>query len=249
MKLVLPRPPERYDQRFEEQRNGLIERAVGSSPAATAPAWGGITGTLADQTDLDARFDAVEADVATAQGDITTLQGDVSAAQGDITTLQSDVTALQASVPNMIVLGSDVSSTSTTSAATPISGLAISVTAGKRYHVRYVLYGSTAANTKGMKFSFLRTTADNPVTMLMLHGTGPSSAAVSSSIGVVGATGSTADLNSFNSAGTNNVPIFIEGFFLAGTADGTVTLQVGTETGGSAVTIKAGSFVEYREIP
>ncbi|MFN7829814.1 MAG: hypothetical protein ACK5NX_01290 [Armatimonadota bacterium] len=65
-KLVLPTPPVRYDPAVEAQRNLLIERAVqrasntgGTTPTGTA--WGDITGTLSDQTDLQAALDGKQA--------------------------------------------------------------------------------------------------------------------------------------------------------------------------------------------
>lgn len=59
-KLVLPAPTPTYDSRAESQRNLLIEQAVsraGNSGSASV-AWGGITGTLSAQTDLQTALDA-----------------------------------------------------------------------------------------------------------------------------------------------------------------------------------------------
>lgn len=64
VKLVLPRPSEKYDPREEAQRNQLIEQAfgrTGGGGTAAATSWGGIIGTLSDQTDLQAALDAAEA--------------------------------------------------------------------------------------------------------------------------------------------------------------------------------------------
>lgn len=84
-KLVLPRPTDAYDSRAEAQRNLLIEQAfsrVGGGGGATATAWGGITGTLSDQTDLQAALDALQGgvDAAEAQGWTVVTAGQTLAA-------------------------------------------------------------------------------------------------------------------------------------------------------------------------
>ena len=63
-KLVLPRPPERYDAQAESQRNLILEQAfaqLGLNTPAVTVSWGGITGALSAQTDLQAALDGKQA--------------------------------------------------------------------------------------------------------------------------------------------------------------------------------------------
>jgi hypothetical protein len=48
---------------------------------------------------------------------------------------------------------------------------------------------------------------------------------------------------------TQSYPAFLEGMVVAGaTPSGTVTVQLASETAGTNVTMKAGSFIKYREV-
>jgi len=59
-KLVLPRPPERYDSQAEAQRNLLLEQAFAQLGASVGgvTSWGTIIGTLSAQADLQAALNA-----------------------------------------------------------------------------------------------------------------------------------------------------------------------------------------------
>lgn len=240
-RLVLPRPSERYDPRLEAERNLLIERAVSQpSDAAPAPAWGDITGTLADQTDLDARFTAVEGDVATAQGDIATLQGDVA--------------NLAANQPTIAVVSADVTTTLVSPSRAIVSALTIPVVAGKRYKVKFVLaYNTDNANT-GLALNLNRVTANNAYAFVSQISAGSVSGANRVQWAGAGAgTGFGANdfFSSFGHTSAVGTGLYVaEGILFAAASDGQVELHIAVENGATGtVTVLAGSYVEYQALP
>jgi hypothetical protein len=125
------------------------------------------------------------------------------------------------------------------------TGLAFPVTAGRTYRFECFVVFRTAATTTGLKlgltcpaFSVLAAHANIPIaldgTAAMLHGTLSSSgdSVVGTGIGVVN---------------TDHLAV-INGLFVP-TANGTVQVQHASEVSGSAVTVRAGSVLQYQEIP
>ena len=85
--------------------------------STTSTTWGGIVGTLSDQTDLHNRFNSVEDDVVILD-DVVTLLSD------DVTTLENQVNSIE---PTITVTGVDKTLINTEKCFTTVSGLTITL--------------------------------------------------------------------------------------------------------------------------
>ena len=75
-------------QLVQTDADGKLPSLDGSNltnlPGGVGTAWGGITGTLTAQADLESRLSDIEVDVSVNQLDISDLQSDVTTLQNDI---------------------------------------------------------------------------------------------------------------------------------------------------------------------
>jgi hypothetical protein len=145
-----------------------------------------------------------------------------------------------------------VASVDTTSSvlATPtdIAGLSFAAVSGKKYLVRAALFVYSAVNTTGLGISAKATGAPTTSTQFFAHEAwilGPSFTYVpitsfSDTPGVLPST----DATSSTAPQVNR----FHGYFVT-TGAGTFQLRLKTEVDASAVTVKAGSYLEYLELP
>jgi hypothetical protein len=232
----------------------------------TSGAWGAITGTLSSQTDLqnalNAKSDSGHNHDTAYEAKNSNIQAHVSAAHApsdaqknsDITKAEIEAVLTGAitshshsggSDPwNYIKLASDFTTTSTTAVA--VTGLAFTPAANTSYEFVARLLTRSAATatgarpgvswatglTDGVAFAQQATSAS-----AMVFGNGNINAAFVAAAGAMANT-------------TQSWPALIEGFVIAGSSpSGTVKIQLASETAGTTVTIKAGSFLKYRSLP
>lgn len=234
---------------------GLVNAAVAEAVASGgAPVWGDITGTLADQTDLDTTLDGLATSIAGkesafAKGDL--VQGAGVTLTGDLTERlvgTGNITIAAAGAETVAVMSADVSSTTTAVADAPLTALAMTVEAGKRYHFRILLQFVSAVNTTGLRFNLLRTTADNEMLYVLEHGQGATTASLNRSDYFASGTSPGGNVITTAAPSPDLSLVVIEGILNPSSANGTVTPRIASEVAGSSVTIKAGSFIRYREI-
>jgi hypothetical protein len=130
---------------------------------------------------------------------------------------------------------------------TNVTGLSIAVTAGVTYKYKFNVLYTSAATTTGLKIGITHPAATTSSAIVII----PESTIDGTAFLFSGLLSSSGDfVESENSpAATPAVMLAkIEGVFIA-SANGTIQLQAATETGGSAIVIKSGSFVEIVEIP
>ena len=74
--------------------NGDLELKT-SGGGGGGVAWGGITGTLSNQTDLDTALTNLSNDITTIDGEITTIEGDITTIQSNITTIDGQISDIE----------------------------------------------------------------------------------------------------------------------------------------------------------
>jgi hypothetical protein len=137
------------------------------------------------------------------------------------------------------VLGSDVADSSGTCTFTNATGLSFSVTSGTTYRFRANITYTSAATTTGLGLA-----ATGPSASLLSYTF--SSPLTNNTLGGGGGTGNSASgciASAVSTASTGNTAT-IEGL-ITPTASGTLQLTFATEVGASAITIKAGSTIEW----
>lgn len=143
-----------------------------------------------------------------------------------------------------IRLGNDFTTSSGT--AVPITGMEFTPSANERYEFYAILLTRTATATVGPRPGLAWPTGmtDGVVTIrqtssatAVVIGNGNVNAAVLVPVGGVPNT-------------TQSFPAVIEGMAIAGASpSGTIKIQLASETAGTNVTVKAGSYLKYRTVP
>jgi hypothetical protein len=149
-------------------------------------------------------------------------------------------TTISATGNNSTVLSSDVATTSTTIAN--VTGLSFNVTSGLTYKFRFFIAYSSAATAYGSRWSI-----NGPSTTFLYYFSNYSltATAMTNNQGLSGYNVPAAANASSASTGSNIA--IIEGI-IRPSANGTVIARFASEVAGSAITAKAGSFVEYKQI-
>lgn len=147
-------------------------------------------------------------------------------------------------MPPMPPITADVVDSTATS-NTDITGLAFPVTSGRMYWFKAAIPYTAAATTTGAEFG-----VDTPASPTFLSvrteiaaATGPSATAQQVQNTATDDGGSPAS----DSATTAGNLAIVEGF-VRPSASGSVQFRMDTEVGSSAITVKAGAFVEYRDL-
>ena len=237
--------------------------------------WGGLTGTLSDQLDLQVALNGKAASSHThAQTDVTGLVATLAAKEPADSAIQAHITSAHApanaqknsditkaeieakltgviashshagggSDPwTIVTLASDFSTTNAT--AQNVTGLEFTPAANTKYMFEAMLMCRTASATIGPRPGLAWPTGGTDgvamIDMTSAAGTrvmqnGNIAAAVLAPVGGLPTT-------------TQSWPCSIWGLFHAGASpSGTVKVQLATETAGTSVTIKAGSYLRYR---
>lgn len=139
------------------------------------------------------------------------------------------------------VLGGDVANSALDTLA-DVTGLSFPVSSGITYKFRFFILFTTVAATTGSRW-----TINGPATTLLRYRAEWSSAALGPRFTIDGRStyDSPATANSSSSGGNNEA--VIEGI-VTPSAGGTVIARFASEISGSAVTAKAGSYVEWEAI-
>lgn len=136
-----------------------------------------------------------------------------------------------------IVLGADVADSSGACTTTDITGLSFSVANGQTYRFHAMLQYTAAATTTGAQW-----TATAPANnFISLKTTTPTSATTNDTANINTSDGGTCSTTSFDTAGNLAT---IDGM-VAPTADGVLQLRMASEVDSSAITVKAGSTLEW----
>lgn len=136
------------------------------------------------------------------------------------------------------VLQSDVSNSTTSSA--DVTGLSFPVASGRTYKFRFVAEVASAATTTGVGLGVNGPT----VTRITYRSHIPTTASTDTIAHVTGTTLDSYTASTDVASTTGNLCL-LEGI-VTPSADGTMILRFKSEVGASAVTVKAGSFVEWR---
>jgi len=251
--------------------------AFAAPPGGGGASWGGITGTLSNQTDLQSAFDgksatthnhdASYAAIGHAHAGVyepanVNIQAHVVAAHAPSDAQKnSDITKaeIEAKLTGVITshshsgggsdpwtyikLASDFPTTSAT--AVDVTGMAFTPAANTSYEFEAMLMTRTATTTvgprpglawpTGMTDGVARIKQTSSATA-ELTTNGNINAALLSAVGGL-------------PTNTRSYPANIKGMVIAGASpSGTVKIQLASETAGTNVTIKAGSFLKYRVI-
>lgn len=233
----------------------LINAAVSEASGGTV-AWGGISGSLPDQTDLQAELDAINGDIGTLttavagkedsfskgsliQGAGVTLTGTLTGrlvGAGDV-----EISAGASSGWTYVVLGSDFTTGSTSPQATD---LLFTPAANTAYEVEAKLLISSSVNT----------TAAQPG--IDWPATGPSMDFAAANI-YVPQTASGLRFDALSkpdgASGATSIPTTsdiylatLDAYFKASTVSTNFIVTLESEVASSNVTLKAGSFIRYR---
>ena len=224
----------------------LLQAAIAEAGGGGS-SWGGITGTLTDQTDLDAALDAKEP--AFTKGDLVqgagvTLTGTLTdrlVGAGDIT-----VEAASASEWTTVVLGTTYSTTS--GGNTAVTGFNFTPAINKTYAIEGFFLLTTTVATTGP-----RPGVHNWPSGL---GTGsaarieaPNSATASAQANLVGGTIGLALSTGLPTTGGNGYMALLDAVMrTTSTTSGAFEIGLGSETAGTSVSMLAGSYIRYREI-
>lgn len=216
----------------ETKLAGIASGATANSTDATLQARANHTGTQTAATISDfteASQDVVGAMVAAAGGSYDDTAGTIALPGGDPWTylaLASDISTLSASAVN-------------------ISGLAFTPAANKTYEFEALLLCRTAVATVGPRVGLAWPTGmTDGVAEIGVPTSGTADVLVYGNINaaLLAAVGGLPGT-------TSSYPSRIKGMVIAGASpSGTVKVQMASETAGTTVTAKAGSFIKYREI-
>lgn len=166
----------------------------------------------------------------------------VMAANGSQKLQQSFAAGPITSSRSIVVLGSNqVNNNAVANTLQDVTGLNFAVVTGNPYFFRFNLVYSAAATTTGCRF-----TLTGPATSVLAIHSRYSLTTTSETINYVNAYSLPAASNASSANTAGNIGI-VEGR-ITPTVDGTVQLQFASEIANSAITVLAGSFVEYQII-
>lgn len=144
---------------------------------------------------------------------------------------------------NSTVLGSDViNNNATANTIADITGLSFSVNSGSRYWFRFWIWWTSAATTTGARFSINGPTATGQIAYRSDYSLTATTRTIIEAIAY--------DIPAASNASPANIAgniAMIEGF-IQPTANGTVIGRLASEVASSAITAKAGSFVEFIQV-
>lgn len=210
---------------------------LGHTHEGGSASWGGIGGTLVDQTDLQTALNGKSATSHNHDGTYAPSGHDHAGVYSPV-----GHTHAGGSDPwTYITLGSDFVTSSAT--AVNVTGLEFTPSANTRYEFAARLMTRTATATVGPRpgvgwptgmtdgVCFIQQTSSATTNVFA---NGNTAAAVLAPVGGVPNT-------------TQSFPAIFEGLVVAGASpSGTVKVQLASETAGTNVTIKAGSYLKYR---
>ncbi len=146
---------------------------------------------------------------------------------------------------NLVVLSSDViNNNAVANTIADVTGLSFSVVAGGTYFFRFNIWYQAAATTTGSRWSVNGPTASN-IAYRSNNSLTSTSESVYSGLNAYNQPATANATSAVTTAGGNMA--IIEGFIVA-TADGTVIARFASEVAASAITAKAGSFVEWYRV-
>lgn len=167
----------------------------------------------------------------------------VLTSNGSVKQNTSNAAPVSGAVQQAVLAADVVNNNATANTIADVTGLSFPVTAGIRYRFRFVIDYTAAATATGSRWS--------------INGPGSPTRLAYSSNYALTATSRTfnAGLSAYDlpaasngtSASTGANIAIIEGF-LTPTSDGTVTARFASEVASSAITAKAGSFVEWQAV-
>lgn len=221
----------------------IVTVESGVAAAGGTAAWGGITGTLSDQTDLQSAIDATQAASNITSGtfdDARIAESSVTQHEAALSIGVSQITGLD--LWTYVRLASDFSISTT--ANNNVTGLAFTPAASKNYHIEGFFLLETSVTSTGARPGIAWPTGYANGAAMM---TAPNSA--------------TAFATQFNVAGTTanaastGLPIITKSYLgrmegilvMGGSPSGDLQITLASEIAASSVTMKAGSFIRYRE--
>ena len=143
----------------------------------------------------------------------------------------------------MTVLGSDVTnSNSTGNTIADVTGLSFPAVSGKRYRFRFFVRYTSAATTTGSRWSI-----NGPSTSELTYRSQYSLTATTQTVNEGLTAYNVPAASNANSAATAGNIAIIEGIILP-SASGNVIARFASEVGGSTITAKAGSYVEWQAL-
>lgn len=143
---------------------------------------------------------------------------------------------------SMTVLSGDVvNNNAVANSIADVTGLSFAVTSGNKYWFKFVITYTSAATTTGSRWAI-----SGPATAYLAYVSNYSLTATSWTFNSVVAYDTPAACNATSAATTGNTAV-IEGIIVP-SANGTVIARFASEVSNSAITAKAGSFVEYLQV-
>ena len=144
-----------------------------------------------------------------------------------------------------VVLGSDVTNNNATAnTIADVTGLSFSVTAGKMYYFKFVIYYTAAATTTGSRWA-VNCTAGTAANLSMTSEYSLTTTTTTRNANVQ-AFDSPAASNATSAATGNNMAV-MEGYFMP-SATGTFIARFASEVSASAIVAKAGSVCYYQQL-
>ena len=144
-----------------------------------------------------------------------------------------------------VILGSDVvNNNAVANTIQDVTGLSFSVTAGKMYYFKFIIYYTAAATTTGSRWA-VSCTAGLATNLSMTSEYSLTTTTTTRNANVQ-AFDSPAASNATSAAVTNNMAV-MEGYFIP-TATGTFIARFASEVAGSAITAKTGSVCYYQQL-
>ena len=207
-----------------------------ATPAGGAAVWGGVTGTLSNQADLQTALNAKQTTLVSGT-DIKTINGSTVLGSG-----------------NLVVTGSDawtylrlaVDFTTTSNTAVDVTGLGFAPAANSRYEWEAVLMLRTATTTVNPRAGWAWPTGmtdgvcwinESQSATAQITAFGNINAALLCAVGGLPNT-------------TQSWPAILGGIAVAGASpSGNLRVQLASETAGTTVRAVAGSFLKYRLVP
>lgn len=144
-----------------------------------------------------------------------------------------------------VVLGSDVTNNNAiANTIQDVTGLSFSVTAGKMYYFKFVIWYTAAATTTGSRWA-VNCTAGTAANLSMTSEYSLTSTTTTRNANVQ-AFDSPAASNATSASTGNNMAV-MQGYFIP-TANGTFIARFASEVSSSAIVAKAGSVVYYQQL-
>lgn len=225
----------------------LLQAAIAEAGGGGGASWGGITGTLTDQTDLDTALNGKEpvfSKGSLIQGAGVTLTGTLAdrlVGAGDIT-----VAAAAAADWTTVVLGTTYSTTS--AGNTVVTGLAFTPAINKTYAIEGFFLLTTTLATVGARPG-VQSWPTNLGTGSAARTEVPNSATASAQSNIPGGTAGLALSTGLPATGGNGYLALLDAVMrTTGTSSGDFQIGLGSETSGTSVSMLAGSYIRYREI-